>query len=83
VTRRLPPGIVINGLPILALEPDLDAYYRDNVIGGPGAFVVAVDSFEHFGDAILDKLINEIAATPEVMHRQARAAGGDDRAALE
>jgi len=76
-------GIVINGLPILALEPDLDAYYRDNVIGGPGAFVVAVDSFEHFGDAILDKLINEIAAMPEVTHRQARAAGGDGRAALE
>ena len=34
-------GIGINGLPILALEPDLDRYYQDNVIGGPGAFVVA------------------------------------------
>jgi len=64
-------GIVINGLPILALEPGLDVYYRDNVIGGPGAFVVAVDSFEHFGDAILNKLITEIAAAPGGARRQA------------
>ena len=33
-------GITINGLPILSLEPDLDRYYYDNVIGGPGAFMV-------------------------------------------
>ncbi len=65
-------GIVINGLPILALEPNLDAYYRDNVIGGPGAFVVAVDSFEHFGDAILNKLIAEIAAAPPNLRQAAR-----------
>ena len=64
-------GVVVNGLPILALEPYLDAYYRDNVIGGPGAFVVAVDSFEHFGDAILNKLITEIAAAPGGPKRQA------------
>jgi hypothetical protein len=64
-------GIVINGLPILALEPNLDSYYRDNVIGGPGAFVIAVDSFEHFGDAILNKLITEIAAAPGGSIRQA------------
>jgi hypothetical protein len=64
-------GIVINGLPILALEPNLDTYYRDNVIGGPGAFVVAVDSFEKFGDAILGKLISEIAAAPGASRRQA------------
>lgn len=55
-------GVVINGLPILTLEPDLDTYYRDNVIGGPGAFVVAVRSYEAFADAILNKLITEIAA---------------------
>ena len=36
-------GVGINGLPILALEPDLDRYYRDYVIGGPGAFVIAKD----------------------------------------
>jgi hypothetical protein len=55
-------GIGINGLPILALEPDLDRYYYDSVIGGPGAFVVAAQNYETFGDAILKKLITEIAA---------------------
>jgi hypothetical protein len=64
-------GIVINGLPILALEPDLDLYYRNNVVGGAGAFVVAVDSFEHFGDAILNKLITEIAGANGGMMRHA------------
>jgi hypothetical protein len=55
-------GMGINGLPILALEPDLDRYYYDNVIGGPGAFVVAAQSYDTFADAILKKLITEIAA---------------------
>ena len=54
-------GITINGLPILALEPELDIYYRDNVIGGPGAFLVAAQGFEHFADSILRKLLTEIA----------------------
>jgi hypothetical protein len=53
--------IGINGLPILALEPDLDKYYEDNVIGGPGAFVVAAKDYETFAEAILKKLITEIA----------------------
>jgi hypothetical protein len=56
-------GIGINGLPIVALEPDLDRYYYDNVIGGPGAFVIAAESYDTFADAILKKLITEIAAT--------------------
>jgi hypothetical protein len=55
-------GVGINGLPILALEPYLDRYYQDNVIGGPGAFVIAARDYETFGDAILKKLIAEIAA---------------------
>jgi Protein of unknown function (DUF1194) len=55
-------GVGINGLPILALEPDLDRYYYDSVIGGPGAFVVAAKDYETFADAILKKLITEIAA---------------------
>ena len=57
-------GIVINGLPILSIEPDLDAFYRDNVVGGPGAIMRPVADFEHFGEAILDKLIAEIADMP-------------------
>ena len=53
--------IGINGLPILALEPDLDDYYERNVIGGPGAFVIAAKDYEAFAGAILKKLITEIA----------------------
>jgi uncharacterized protein DUF1194 len=55
-------GIIINGLPILALEPDLERYYLDNVIGGPGAFVIAAESYETFAEAIIKKLIREMAA---------------------
>ena len=54
-------GIVINGLTILNDEPMLDIYYRQNVIGGPGAFVVATSDYETFAQAILDKLVREIA----------------------
>jgi len=59
-------GVGINGLPILALEPDLDRYYRENVIGGPGAFMIAAKDFETFGEAILKKLIAEIAGAQPV-----------------
>ncbi len=55
-------GVGINGLPIVALEPDLDRYYFDNVIGGPGAFVIPAQNYDTFADAILKKLITEIAA---------------------
>ena len=61
-------GIVINGLPILALEPGLDHYFVDNVIGGPGAFVIAAESYETFADAILKKLIREMATNEPCPH---------------
>src|SRR5499433_2267323 len=65
-------GIGINGLPILALEPDLDRYYYENVIGGPGAFMVPAKTYNTFADAILKKLITEIAGVlPNT--RQSRA----------
>jgi hypothetical protein len=54
-------GIRINGLPILTVEPDLDVYYRQNVIGGPGAFMIPVENYDQFADAILRKLIAEIS----------------------
>ena len=53
--------VTINGLPILAFEPYLDEYYRDYVIGGPGAFMIVAKDFETFADAILKKMIIEIA----------------------
>ena len=61
-------GASINGLPILTLEPTLDQYYRDNVIGGPGAFVIAAESYETFADAVLKKLVIEIADAREPGH---------------
>ncbi len=66
-------GITINGLPILNTRPnpwggmppvDLDAYYEQHVIGGPGAFVQVAQDFTSFGEAILSKLVREIAALP-------------------
>jgi Protein of unknown function (DUF1194) len=55
-------GATINGLVILNEEPLLDRYYRESVIGGPGAFLLAVTEFDDFAAAILQKLIREIAA---------------------
>lgn len=60
-------GVRINGLPILALEPNLDEYYKSSVIGGPGAFMIPAATFEAFADAIVHKLILEISdASPTV-----------------
>jgi Protein of unknown function (DUF1194) len=58
--------VTINGLPILAVEPYLDQYYRDYVIGGPGAFMIVAERFEDFSDAILKKMIVEIASNDPV-----------------
>ena len=65
-------GITINGLAIIndrpnpfsRPEPKLDDYYRENVIGGSGAFVVIAEDFNTFASAILSKLIKEVAAAP-------------------
>ncbi len=68
--RALASGIVINGLPIINNRPqangypnfpDLDLYYEDCVIGGPGAFMVVANGFQDFARAILRKLVTEIA----------------------
>ena len=61
--------ITINGLPIINDRPNfgrqpmpnLDLYYRNCVIGGPGAFIVAADGFGDFARAIRRKLVLEIA----------------------
>jgi hypothetical protein len=57
-------GLTINGLAILTDFGGLDRYFEEHVIGGPGAFVMAAESFETFAAAILNKLIREIAALP-------------------
>jgi Protein of unknown function (DUF1194) len=72
--EALAKGIVINGLPIMVKEPsystmdidNLDYYYEDCVIGGPGAFVVSIKDREKFKEAIRTKLLLEVAGrTPE------------------
>ncbi|HEX9461509.1 MAG TPA: DUF1194 domain-containing protein [Alphaproteobacteria bacterium] len=72
--EALARGITINGLVIMndkpnpgfvqRPQPPLDEFYRDNVIGGPGAFLVAIDDFESFAFAIVNKLVKEIASLP-------------------
>lgn len=65
----LQKGIIINGLPVMVKDPsstttdieNLDWYYEDCVIGGPGSFVVAIKDREKFKEAIRAKLILEVA----------------------
>jgi hypothetical protein len=54
-------GITVNGLPMLEAEPDLDAYYRAEVIGGPLAFAIPVPTAERIASAMLRKLVMEVA----------------------
>lgn len=68
----LAQGIVINGLPLMTRDmspdglggrwhlDDLDIYYRDCVIGGPGAFVIPVYDWKDFSDAVMRKLVLEM-----------------------
>jgi Protein of unknown function (DUF1194) len=67
-------GITINGLPFMLKRPtgfgdieNLDWYYQDCVIGGPGAFIVPVREKHHFADAIRTKLVREIAGRNEAV----------------
>lgn len=65
----LAAGITINGLPIMLKRPyvgtmdieNLDVYYEDCVIGGPGAFVIPIREREKFIEATRTKLVLEIA----------------------
>jgi Protein of unknown function (DUF1194) len=57
-------GITINGLAILTEIAGLDEYFRANIMGGEGAFVLAAEDFASFAQAILNKLIREIAEIP-------------------
>jgi hypothetical protein len=69
-------GVTINGLAIVNsrstpgyafhTQPPggLPKYYEENVIGGPGAFLIHIDNFESFAEAITRKLVSEIAGTP-------------------
>jgi hypothetical protein len=72
--EALAQGATINGLVILSEQPlswnadhtnppgGLEAYYRNNVTGGPNSFVMVAENFNTFGQAILNKLVAEVAA---------------------
>jgi hypothetical protein len=68
----LAAGITINGLPIMLKRPssftmdieNLDVYYEDCVIGGPGSFVVPIREREQFKEATRTKLVLEVAGGP-------------------
>jgi hypothetical protein len=72
--QALAEGVTINGLAIINDKPNpgyafhtqppggLAEWYRQNVIGGPGAFLRVVDDFHSFADAMTNKLVSEIAA---------------------
>src|SRR3981189_1190610 len=76
----LAKAVVINGIVILSDRPvpwnaehtnppgGLQKYYQDNVVGGPGAFVMVAESFNSFGRAIIKKLIAEIALLSPAPH---------------
>ena len=73
-TEALERGIVLNGLAVkdrspppaamIAGLPPVDEYYRDEVIGGPGAFLMVAEGYDAFADAVRRKLIREIAGLP-------------------
>ena len=65
-TFVLQNDVTINGLAILNEVADLKQYFRDQLIGGPGAFVLAARDYSDFARAIHDKLAREIGSTPVV-----------------
>lgn len=67
-------GVTINGLPLVIpgrdpvwFLPDLDIYYRDCVIGGPGAFVLPAKRWQDFAGAIREKFVLEIASVRQTL----------------
>lgn len=63
--RIVASGVTINGLVIHRPSmPDLDRYFRNAITGGPGSFVIKAENRKSFAEAILKKMILEIAAQP-------------------
>ena len=82
-------GVTINGLVILSERPlpwnpehtnppgGLPKYFENNVIGGPGAFVIVAEDFKSFGHALISKMIAEISSLPPPRQAAMRPARGD------
>ncbi|MGB3501467.1 MAG: DUF1194 domain-containing protein [Mesorhizobium sp.] len=81
--RIIQQGIVINGLPLMTTGgfntpfdiSGLDSYYADCVIGGPGAFMIPVNSWTQFPEAIRRKLVLELADSGSQRHAVEEAQG--------
>lgn len=75
-------GIVINGLPLMTNSSfgsaydvaELDRYYADCVIGGPGAFMIPVNDWSQFPEAIRRKLVMELAGPASSLRAAEEAA---------
>jgi hypothetical protein len=68
--QLLAAGITVNGLPIHNEDAQLEAYYAQNVIGGPGAFVVPAKDYADFARAIAEKLERELAPAAIALSEQ-------------
>jgi hypothetical protein len=68
-------GVTVNGLPILEGDEGatLESWYRENVMGGPGSFILPANGFGDFGRAIRQKFMIEISGKPLPI-KEARAA---------
>ncbi len=71
--RAVARGVTVNGLAIRDRDTRLGAYFAENVIGGPAAFVIEADSFDDFPRAIRHKLLREIQVP---LSRRAPERGG-------
>jgi len=78
-------GTTINGLPILegSEAATLEEWYRNNVMAGPGSFILPADGFDDFGRAIKQKFIVEISGVDRWLLQRARAMGPTARIASE
>lgn len=85
--KVLADGITINGLPVMLKRQyggwgdiaNLDEYYQDCVVGGPGSFVIPIKTMEQFRSATKQKIIREIASLdqPVIVPAQAKSKGTD------
>lgn len=78
-------GLIINGLPLMTEDStsrwgidDLDVYYWECVIGGPGAFVIPVLDWDDFPMAVRRKLVLELVGPPDVILAQGRSGQTED-----
>jgi hypothetical protein len=58
-------GVTINGLAILGSEANLDSWYQNNIVGGPGSFLVTASNFTDFENAVKSKIGREVTPAPE------------------